>query len=106
MWKDQFHYTIDAASDIIVAYAQPDLNISKAEQIAVLEEFGKVISSVLYKVYKCPHINCQWCWLLQVPTEVVNRVQSLLLNYLTALLRSGDFTLGELEYIRSDGGIW
>ena len=44
MWKDQFHYTIDAASDIIVAYAQPDLNISKAEQIAVLEEFGKVIN--------------------------------------------------------------
>ena len=39
------------------------------------------------------------------PTEVINCVQSLLLNYLTALLRSGDFTLvyyqmGELEYIR------
>ena len=37
---------------------------------------------------------------------MVNRVQSLLLNYLTALLHSGDFTLvyyqiglGELEYI-------
>ena len=38
-------------------------------------------------------------------TEVNNRVQSLLLNYLTDLLHSGDFTLvyyqiGEREYIR------
>ena len=37
--------------------------------------------------------------------EVNNRVQSLLLNYLSASLRSGDFTIayyqmGELEYIR------
>ena len=43
--------------------------------------------------------------MLQVPTEVVNCVQSLQLNYLTALLRSGDFTLvyypmGKVEYIR------
>ena len=42
--------------------------------------------------------------LLQVPTEVINPVQSLLLNYLTVLLRSEDFTIvyyqmGELEYI-------
>ena len=45
------------------------------------------------------------CLLLQVPTEVNNCVQSLLLNYLIALLRTGDYTLvhyqmGELEYIR------
>ena len=45
-------------------------------------------------------------WLPQVPTEVNNRVQSLLLNYHLALLCSGDFTLvyyqmGELEYIRT-----
>ena len=46
-----------------------------------------------------------FCWLSQVPTEVNNRVQSLLLNYHFALFRSADFTLvyyqmGELEYIR------
>ena len=43
-------------------------------------------------------------WLSQVPTEVNNRVQSLLLNCHFALLCSGDFTLvyyqmRELEYI-------
>ena len=45
-------------------------------------------------------------WLSQVPTEVNNRIQSFLLNYHFALLRSGDFTLvyyqmGEIEYIRT-----
>ena len=43
----------------------------------------------------------------QLPTEVNNRVQSLLLNYHFVFLRSGDFTLvyyqmGELEYIRKN----
>ena len=57
-----------------------------------------VILSVTRKIFL-------YSWLLQVTTEVINRVQSLLLNYLTALLRSGDFTsvyyqMGELEYIR------
>ena len=44
--------------------------------------------------------------MLQVPTEVDNRVQKLLLNYLMDLFHSGDFILvyyqiGKLEYIRA-----
>ena len=39
------------------------------------------------------NIGCKLCWLSQVPSEVNNRVQSLLLNYYFALLRGGDFSL-------------
>ena len=44
------------------------------------------------------------CTVVQVLTEVNNRVQRLLLNYITALFRTGDFPIvyyqtGELEYI-------
>ena len=55
---------------------------------------------ILLSLSKSAHCG----WLPQVPTEVNNRVQILLLNYHFALLSSGDFTLvyyqmGELEYI-------
>ena len=47
-------------------------------------------------------LRSRWRWLITVPTEVNNRVQSLLLNHLPALPRSGDFTIAKLL----NGRLW
>ena len=40
---DQFQNTVDTSLEIIAAF-KPNLNASKANQVDVLEEFGKVSS--------------------------------------------------------------
>ena len=50
----------------------------------------------------CMPLRSPWGELITVPTEVNNLLQSLLLNHLPALLRSGDFTIVYL----SNGRPW
>ena len=42
-FKDQFQNTVDTSLEVIAAF-KPNLNASKANQVAVLQEFGKVSS--------------------------------------------------------------
>ena len=97
-------------------YSSFDEDELEGDNYLIIRGIGQGITNTWYilcRLYLCIKIiqteilHTYWSWLLQVPTEVNNRVQSLLLNYyLSALFRSGDFTLvyykkrGELEYIR------